>query len=127
MAGRESAKPSSGCNCRPNARRGDKLPRNGWPAISTGAALLAFGFDQRDFPGGDLTQGRDDFLVVRLDQRPGTLQQLLGTARCSEYQFEPIRDVFEAIFYSYSGHRNLIFRPRAAIVNEGANAAGASK
>jgi len=86
--------------------------------LYAGAPLLAFGFDQRNLPRGDFAQGRDYFLVVRLDQRPCTLQQLLGTARRSEYQFEPIRNVFEAIFYSYSGHRTLIFRPSAPIVNE---------
>jgi hypothetical protein len=80
--------------------------------------LLNFGFDQRDLPGGDLAQGRDEFLIIRFDQRTGALEQLFGPARGSEDQFESIRDLFETIFYSYTSHCRMIFRPCAAIVNE---------
>jgi len=100
-------------------RGADIILGKGWPVIATGAPLLVFGFDDRDLPSGDFTQSRDDFLVVRLDQRPGALEQLFGPACRSEYQFEPIRNVFEAIFYSYTSHRMMIFRLSAGIVNEG--------
>ena len=86
--------------------------------IIADAMLLGFGFDQRDLPDGDLAQGRDDFLIIRFDQRTGALEQLFGPARGSEDQFESIRNLFETIFYSYTGHSLMIFRPRAAIVNE---------
>jgi len=80
--------------------------------------LLSFGFDQRDLPGGNLAQGRDDFLIIRFDQRTGALEQLFGPARGSEDQFESIRNLFETIFYSYTSHCSMIFRPCTAIVNE---------
>jgi hypothetical protein len=82
------------------------------------AILLDFGLNQRDLPGGDLAQGRDDFLIVRFDQRTGSLEQLFGPASGAENQFESIRNLFETIFYSYTGHCPLIFQPRSAIVNE---------
>ena len=88
-------------------------------AIAADARLLVFGFDDRDLPRGDFTQGRDDFLVVRLDQWRCALEQLFGPACRSQYQFESIWNLFKAIFYSYSRHGVLIFRPRAAVVNEG--------
>ena len=80
--------------------------------------LLNFGFDQRNLARGNLTQGRDDFLVIRFDQRAGTLKQLFGPARGPEDEFESIRNLFETIFNSYTGHCSMIFRPRTAIVNE---------
>jgi hypothetical protein len=95
-------------------------------AIVAVKPLLVFGFDDRNLPRRDFTQGGDDFFVVRFDQRPGALEQLLGPACRSENQFESIRNVFEAIFYSYSSHRVMIFRRGAAIVNEGANSAVAT-
>jgi hypothetical protein len=98
--------------------------KTGWRTLAgdrhhADAALLVFGFDDRDLAGGDFTQSRDDFLVVRFDQWPGALEQLLGAACRSQYQFESIRDVFETIFYSYSSHRALILLPGLAIVNAG--------
>jgi hypothetical protein len=80
--------------------------------------LLNFGFDQRDLARGNLAQSRDDFLVIRFDQRAGALEQLFGPARGPEDEFESIRNLFETIFYSYTGHCYLIFRPCVAIVNE---------
>jgi hypothetical protein len=80
--------------------------------------LLNFGFDQRDLARGNLAQGRDDFLVIRFDQRTGALEQLFGPARGPEDEFESIRNLFETIFYSYSGHCFFIFRSRDALVNE---------
>jgi hypothetical protein len=80
--------------------------------------LLNFGFDQRDLARGNLAQGRDDFLVIRFDQRAGALEQLFGPARGPEDEFESIRNLFETIFNSYTGHCYLIFRSRDALVNE---------
>ena len=74
-------------------RGANRILGKGRPVIVTGAPLLAFGFDDPDLPSSDFTQSRDDFLVVRLDQRPGALEQLLGPACRSEYQFESIRNV----------------------------------
>ena len=87
-------------------------------AIIAGAVLLVFGFDYRDLPRRDLAQGRDDFLVVRFDQRTRALEQLFGPSRGPEHEFESIGNLFETIFYSYTGHCLMIFRPCTAIVNE---------
>jgi hypothetical protein len=95
-----------------------RIVGNSWPAIATGVRLFVFGFDDRDFPSGDFAQSRDNFLVVRLDQRSSALEQLLGSACRAEDQFESIRDVLEAIFYSYSSHCKMIFQRGADIVNE---------
>ena len=66
----------------------------------------------------DFTQRRDDFLVVRLDQRPRALEQLLGSPRRAKHEFESVRDILETVFYSYSSHCPLIVRPSPDIVNE---------
>ena len=71
---------------------------------------ILFGLDQRNFAGGNFTQGRDDFLVIGFDQRTRTLEELLGAPRSSQHQLETIRNDFEAIFHSDSRHYESIVR-----------------
>jgi len=107
-------------------RAGTIFGRRG-PVTVASAPLLAFWFDDRDLPSRDFAQSGDDFLVVRFDQGAGALEQLFGPACRCQHQFEPVRDLFQAILYSYSSHRRLIFRLGAAIVNATARAPDGDK
>src|SRR5262245_22385977 len=45
----------------------------------------------------DLAQRGDDFLVVRVDQRPRALQELLGPPRPQQHELEAVRNLIEAV------------------------------
>src|SRR5262249_2906458 len=60
--------------------------------------------DRRDLLRGHLAQRRDDFLVVRLDQRPRPFEQLLGASRRQQHELESARNLLQTIFHGHSGH-----------------------
>src|SRR5262249_60101601 len=43
---------------------------------------------ESDLRAGDLAKGGDDLLVVRLDERAGALQELLGAAGAEQHELE---------------------------------------
>src|SRR6185295_13521470 len=59
---------------------------------------------ESDLVGRDLAQRGDDLLVVRLDQRPGPLQELLRPTCPQEDQLEPVPYPFQTILDGDSGH-----------------------
>ena len=79
--------------------------------------LLRLRVEDDDFFGRDFAQRGYHFLVIRFDERTGALQELLGPARRAQNQSETIINVLKAIFYGYSCHLGMIFRPGAPDVN----------
>ncbi len=77
------------------------------PPLELAASPVARGKLEIDLACGDLPQGQNDFLVVGLvlDQRLGAFVQLLGTLGGHHDQQKAVRDLGEAVFDGYAGHR----------------------
>jgi hypothetical protein len=87
------------------------------PRAIRDSRLLRLRVEDDDFFGRDFAQRGYHFLVIRFDERTGALQELLGPASRAEDQSKTIINMFKAIFYGYTCHLGMIFRPGAALVN----------
>src|SRR5439155_20288288 len=72
--------------------------RSRWTATS-------FGVLEPDPFGRDLAQGGDDLLVVRLNERPRALEQLLRPAGGEQDELETVRNMLQAVFDGDACHR----------------------
>jgi hypothetical protein len=79
--------------------------------------LLLLRLFERDLGGGDLAEGRHDFLIITFHEWPRAFEQLLGALGGSEDQFEAIGDLLKTIFYGNSRHYLVIFRRNRSPVN----------